>query len=125
MPNHREMAESLLNQIHLKSEHHDATWVQAWATVALCHSQLADAPNRNPSASLRAVIDERVMPRKITTTVDWDDKVYGEFSGADELPERIVWQGDSAKLRVVGRLANNEPFTLQDSINLKEKLDEQ
>lgn len=117
---HRELAESLLDQIHLKSEHHDATWVQAWATVALVHSQIADAPNRegkHPEGRTGDVLyDALVSIGRAPSMLDPDVHPSSEV---DDLPEVIIFQGaEAAKQYEVGRISPNEPFKLRDQISL-------
>lgn len=102
MIDHIGAAESILEALRLER---DPVWAQVHATRALAHATLALVPRSTPT------------PRE--AKIEKIESVYGDFSGADELPEVISWQGSG-----VGRLANNEPFKLRDVAELKRILDQ-
>lgn len=106
MTDHHAEAESLLAYIAKCDGGQDAQWSQAFALRALAHATLALVPRSTPT------------PRE--APIQKIESVYGDFSGADELPEVIAWQGAG-----VGRLADNEPFRLRDVAELKRILDGQ
>lgn len=100
---HRVEAEKLL--FELDCWRGDADWAQVHAVRALVHATLAGPISAQPCVHPEIGLNP--------------ETVYGNFSGADELPEVIAFQGD----RAAGRLANNEPFTLRDSMTLQDRLD--
>lgn len=74
---------------------------EAMATRALAHAALAALPDRagqvyvdlRQPVPIPSVIAPVWPPRVVTITTN--EPVYGEFSGADKLPEKIVFQGSA------------------------------
>ncbi len=122
MSDHRAEAERLLAFAADKKNLWDAQWVQAYATMALAHATLAASePTLSPGPS-RAEIALALHEG----TLESDDPSASRTPAADALPEVVVFQGAAVKdYGPVGQLAKSEPFTLRDSINLWEHLDDE
>ncbi len=122
MLDHRAEAERILAAVGAEKDTH---WAQVMATRALVHATLAASEPLPAALSPEPVNQaERALALKAAGyNVDMS-QVYGDFSGADELPQVIAWQGSAVK-HPVGQLAKSEPFTLRDMRALKEHLDEE
>lgn len=105
---HYEQAELYLTVVFEKHEERDATWVQAWATMALAHATLAVAARD---------YGKHVAPKPTEEPNRLGTFVKPEF---DEEPT-IVFQGDLTKSPREGVLKKNpdQKYTVRNVRELK------
>lgn len=104
---HRAEAERLLVEAAYPSQSNE--WATMCATRALAHAAVAALPDRTGQVyvdlrrpvPIPSVIAPVWPPGVVTITTN--EPVYGEFSGADKLPEEIVFQGSAVSPDMVFR----------------------
>lgn len=106
---HRAEAERLLAEVGKQLVYHRYDRATAVATQAVAHATLAAIPDWPGTATTGAYIPDSItLPPPSPWVATECDEIYGEMSGADKLPQKIVYQG-----KAVGAWheKNAEPFT--------------